>query len=278
MSYILDALRKAEAERERGAVPGVHAQQYALLPADDEATARSRTSGVVIGALVLALAGVLAWAFFGRDAPRRGVEVSAGNVSNAPAAAGASTLAPAAATGVGVTPIAAVALAAPSPAKPALADTAGAATGRAAAGTARPDAQGIVSAPKRAIRKAAGGPQTAPDRQMSPAGASAAATSRGERLNSAAPPVAPTSANGAASGPSNRIYAQAELPDAVRRELPKIDVSGSAYSNDAASRMLMISGQVFHEGDKLGPNLVLDKIKLRAAVLAFKGYRYEITY
>jgi len=37
MSYILDALRRADAERSRGAVPGLHAQG---LPADLEPAAR----------------------------------------------------------------------------------------------------------------------------------------------------------------------------------------------------------------------------------------------
>ena len=36
MSYILDALRRADAERERGAVPSLHAQQSSSLPSDDE--------------------------------------------------------------------------------------------------------------------------------------------------------------------------------------------------------------------------------------------------
>ena len=34
MSYILDALRRADAERERGAVPGLHAQPVPPVSAD----------------------------------------------------------------------------------------------------------------------------------------------------------------------------------------------------------------------------------------------------
>ena len=62
--------------------------------------------------------------------------------------------------------------------------------------------------------------------------------------------VDPASAAPAASAP--RIYAQAELPEDVRRDLPRIAINGSSYSGDAASRMVMISGQIFHEGDSLG--------------------------
>ncbi len=41
MSYILDALRRAEAERERGAVPSLQSQQHTVTE-EDEAPARSR--------------------------------------------------------------------------------------------------------------------------------------------------------------------------------------------------------------------------------------------
>lgn len=69
-----------------------------------------------------------------------------------------------------------------------------------------------------------------------------------------------------------------ELPDEVRRELPAISVSGSIYSKSAANRMLVINGQVFHEGDELAPALVLEQIRQKSAVLKYKSYRYEITY
>jgi general secretion pathway protein B len=75
-----------------------------------------------------------------------------------------------------------------------------------------------------------------------------------------------------------RVYQQAELPDDVRRDLPKLVIGGASYSGDPASRMVMINGQVFHEGDQLAPQLVLERIKLKSAVLSYKGYRYEVTF
>ncbi|WP_197028844.1 general secretion pathway protein GspB, partial [Methylibium sp. T29-B] len=84
-------------------------------------------------------------------------------------------------------------------------------------------------------------------------------------------PAAPVAAEG-------RVHTVAELPDDIRRQLPAIAVGGSIYSAEAANRFLIINGQIFHEKDKLGPELVLEQIKLKAAVLRFKGYRYEITY
>ena len=87
-----------------------------------------------------------------------------------------------------------------------------------------------------------------------------------------------TPAPAAAAASEPRVYAPSELPEEIRRELPRVAINGSSYSGDAASRMVMINGQVFHEGDQLGAGLVLDKIKRRSAVLAYKGWRYEIMF
>lgn len=62
MSYILDALRRAESERERGGVPGLHANP---LPAehadDDEAAAPARRWLWGAAVLLLGAAGLAAW-------------------------------------------------------------------------------------------------------------------------------------------------------------------------------------------------------------------------
>ena len=41
MSYILDALRRADAERERGKVPGLQSQQHTTLDADEAPPGRA---------------------------------------------------------------------------------------------------------------------------------------------------------------------------------------------------------------------------------------------
>ena len=50
------------------------------------------------------------------------------------------------------------------------------------------------------------------------------------------------------------------------------------YSQNAASRMLIINGQVFHERDTLAPELTLVQIRLKSAVLDYRGYRYSVSY
>lgn len=70
MSYILEALRKADAERERGAVPDLHAQL--LPPGAAEAQAEPPKTSVLpwltVGVLLAIVAGG-AWYLLGRDEP-----------------------------------------------------------------------------------------------------------------------------------------------------------------------------------------------------------------
>ena len=92
----------------------------------------------------------------------------------------------------------------------------------------------------------------------------------------AAPRKQPTRVAAKASAPASA--AAPERPVQTLSELPQITVGGAMYSENAANRMLIINGQVFHEGDKVSGELVLEQIKLKTAVLAYKGYRYGISY
>lgn len=228
MSYILDALRKADAERERGSVPGIHAQPLAGGSAPP-VPRRAQWPWPWIGTGALALVLALGW-FISRSGPR-----DAAAPRPAPVAA-------------------ATAVPQPAPAAPPVA-------------MPRPVPPTEAALPViRQTRPAPPAP-THIDKPLARADARP-----GTAASSAASP-APSSAPGDA-----RVYALAELPEEVRRQLPKVSVGGSAYSKKAADRILIVNGQVLHEGDKITPDLVLQQIKLRAAVLAFKGFRYEIAY
>lgn len=70
MSYILDALRRAESERERGNVPGLHANPIPADHADDdEAAAPVRRWLWGAAALALSAAGLAAWLLWPAAAP-----------------------------------------------------------------------------------------------------------------------------------------------------------------------------------------------------------------
>jgi general secretion pathway protein B len=100
MSYILDALRRSQAERDRGQVPGLHAQPN-LVPAAPAPQAGRSLVGLGLG-LLLGLALVLAWAWQTSAATRKAVAVAPVPL----AARGASVLPPAAAAAPAPLPLA----------------------------------------------------------------------------------------------------------------------------------------------------------------------------
>ena len=67
------------------------------------------------------------------------------------------------------------------------------------------------------------------------------------------------------------------LPPDVRAQLPRLSVGGAIYSESPSARMVILNGQVFHEGDKPAADTVLEQIRLTSAVLNSRGQRYEIS-
>ena len=98
-----------------------------------------------------------------------------------------------------------------------------------------------------------------------PAPAAATASAASPAPAAAATPTAPT-----------RVGSLAELPADARRGLPPLAFGGSIYSNTPANRLLIVNGQLMHEGDSLGPDTTLEQIKPKAAVLNIRGQRFEI--
>ncbi len=112
------------------------------------------------------------------------------------------------------------------------------------------------------------------------ASASAASTDVSKKAPaSATPPVDPKKpAKAVTAVPKDAVVTLNDLPEAIRREQPKLTIGGAMHSANAANRMLILNGQVFHEGDQVTADLVLEQIKLKSAVLVYKGYRYSINY
>lgn len=318
MSYILDALRKADAERERGAVPGIHAQP--IFPSE----ARPETGGrppswlmpAAAAGLAVAVGGAgLGW-YLSRDS----------GVSRGPAAP---------ATVVAVTPPDPAPALAPRqslvqpqpvpslPAEPnapvtsaptdvAVPTPAGTAPGRPADPTidrtpaqsatqprpatrAAPAAQRLQRDAAAPANRTLAAPSTPPGATPAPTatpatagsmttatpGATAAATATATAASAptgSSPSLPTAAANTGPAGPDARVYALNELPDDIRRQLPPLVVGGSMYSPTPANRILVLNGQVLHEGEQVAPGLTLQQIKLKAAVLAYKGYRYSIGF
>ena len=94
----------------------------------------------------------------------------------------------------------------------------------------------------------------------------------GEPLRPAAPatPAAP-----ARAAPIPNIN---DLPPGTRAQLPRLTVGGAIYSESPSARMVILNGQVFHEGDKPAADTVLEQIRLKSAILNFRGQRYEVAF
>ena len=67
----------------------------------------------------------------------------------------------------------------------------------------------------------------------------------------------------------------AELPSAVRAELPAITISVHAYSGEPLGRLLGIGNRILREGDFLAPGLQMVEITPEGMVLDYKGYRFN---
>ena len=208
MSYILDALKRAESERSRGAVPGVHAQPQAAATPSPQG--RSRVVWVLAGALALAAVGGGLWWWSTSSAER-------------------SPTAP--------SPVPPVAVVVPTPVQ-----------APAPAAVLPPIPPLPVEPP----------PPAAPTVPVAVAKA----------------PAAPTTP--AAQQP--RVSTLAELPDTVRQQLPALAISGATYSENPRYRMVIVNGQVLHEGDTAAPGVVLEKIRQKEVVLRTQGYRYAAPY
>lgn len=99
MSYILDALRRADSERERGAVPDIHAQPVPAVADDadtDGETGRGGTPTIVwlVVVLLLALIAWLLWQLLGRAEPHPGPLAPAVAAAPLPAAQPPAALSP----------------------------------------------------------------------------------------------------------------------------------------------------------------------------------------
>jgi general secretion pathway protein B len=264
MSYILDALRRADAERSRGAVPGLHAQG---LPVDGEPAARNHKPLIwAAGAAgVLVVAG--------------GVIVLFGPWHAASAPEATAVLAPApefAPTARDNVPAAPAQGEQPAP-QPGAIDP-GARPIEPPMGR-NPPAYPPVAAPRPAVaptRVATLEPR-ADGRRAAPVATPAPAAAPVEHYG-APMPAAPAPARAPSAARGNAVANINDLPPDVRATLPRLSVGGAIFSETPSARMVILNGQVFHEGDKPAADTVLEQIRLKSAVLNFRGQRYEVSF
>lgn len=264
MSYILDALRRADAQRQRAAVPGLHDQPATLGTAARQPLPRSVPLAWVLLALALLMLLALA-AWWWQAALVRSPGPATSSAIPAPAPESRSSAAAASAPRPGP---AAVTLAAPAPAPlpPAVAPRAAVTstgtgtttvtvTVNGPAATA-PTQVAVVAAPAATARA----PKAVPGTEIT--------ASAGEPL-AALPAAARLSAD-------TRVPPLASLPEALRRQLPPLALGGGMYAEQPAQRLVLVNGQVAHEGDDLGRGLRLLQIRPRSVVFAFGEQMFEL--
>lgn len=251
MSYILDALKKAEAERHggpraAGPIPPsfhVHAQRQPLW--------RRPWLWSVLSAAAVVGAGMI-W-------------MGGAPSSETPAqATQAETPAPAvpapASPPVAQAPAAAAQQPAPAPA-PAAAPT-------------PPLAQAPATAPEPPVEK----PRAAerkPAEKKTPEAAKPARKPQQEEAKAAAALATPEKPRPAPEPPVGTLR---DLPPQIQQEVPQYSVGGYIYSASKADRSVLINKRLLREGDEIAPGFKLETMTPSGMILNYKGYRYRASY
>jgi general secretion pathway protein B len=256
----------------------VHAQALPPIAADADAPPASRRWLVISAVLALALLGVVVWQWFGRPelaAPAAdAVALRVPMPVTEPAAPPSLPPSPP----PGLTPAAAtLATDAAAPAAPAAPSSLSPAQSPAAAPVQSP---APIAAPRQAVPMAArvAPPTGAALRNAAPTPTRPAAAEPSPAAPVISAPESSTPEPPPAPAVPARIPMASELPDDVRAGLPTLAIGGASYSQNPESRMLIVNGQVFREGDRLAPDVTLEQIRLKEAVLSARGVRYRIAY
>jgi general secretion pathway protein B len=99
----------------------------------------------------------------------------------------------------------------------------------------------------------------------------------GPSTNSARPPPPKVAVAGRPALPA----ATAQPPAATsisHAGHPEIVITGTSYSTNAAHRMLIVNGKVIKEGQEMSPGLTLESIGQRTAVFNQGGSRFNVNY
>jgi len=297
MSYILEALQKSEHARQQGKVPDLSTVPVTTMGMPAKAAAGRLPYALAAFAITL-VAAVLGWSrpWQERPGPQPGLvqqatpvqrpvatdapvaeERKATAVPQAPQASGA-PLPPA--------PPAALPLAATQPARAPLLVSSSpppqspsedrvpprvtpAAPALAPSATAGPVATPPASVATVAVFKDSQRPVAsagAPPRSVEAPAA---------RRVEANPPETPDAAPAHRQAPGERILSIHELPQSVRSGLPRLIVSGFAYSEEPGRRSAVINDRLVQEGEEAESGVTVTTVARDGVVLHFQGYRFR---
>jgi|SRR4051812_32142210 general secretion pathway protein B len=245
MSYILDALRKSDQQRQRGMAPTLLTAQAATVATGKPSLLAYASLGVVLLAVGIAIGWLRPWQEHSA-APKP--------------AATASQSEPDSARSLSVAPSG-------PPSQPSVPAKTGDATAmqsrESQAATTSVQAAKTLSQ-QQETKRVAVKPQAAPQQKA------AISSDRGEPIQ--------VPAAGADSPPA--VQAQeppwmTDLPVDVQRDLPPMQIMAHAYSTRSAERLVGINNKLLHEGDEVAPGLKLEQITPEGMVLNFKGHVFR---
>lgn len=243
MSYILDALKRADTERERGNVPGLHTRQLATPTGPTVPGARNSLWLAVAAAVALGGIGVGLWVW---QKP-------------------ADTPPPAALKPVVVQPPVAPPAAATKP------ELTPAPTATPVATAALPPT--VSAPPTRAaalpVMPATVKPGTKPTHAAPAIAAPPEAKVKTEPITPAAAP---------ATAALTAVPLLSDLPEDLRRQVPALTITGAVYSENPAQRLLLVNNLVLAQGALAAPEVKLEEIRARSSVFSFRGTRFRVTH
>ena len=250
MSYILEALKKAQAERQLGATPTIHAPTLDGGAGVSRGSTMKKPLVIALGVMAAAIVALLALLV------RQQAATAPSAPQSAPSQPGSGgQLAPAAAQpqspSVAAAPLPQPIAATPSPAQqmPAVPSSVPS-TPRAPA--PQRSAAPVPPAPRTAVAPATQAPEIPAERT---------AVAAQQAPAPAQPEVTQT---------------VRDLPEPIQRAIPQITFGGYMYSKNPADRMVLIDKILRKEGDEVAPGLVLEKLLPKAAIFTFRGYRYRV--
>jgi general secretion pathway protein B len=293
MSYILDALKKSEFERQQHAVPKINTMPVIIDSGQGESRAARLYFGLGALAVVAAIAVLALWRPWqggpAETAIAMGpavVQPATSPAAPAPAAARAEPIAQEGKAGnLPPSPEPATLPMSAAPAEPKTAsarpfppDDRGS---RPATSLARePETAKIAkAAPAAAVDQSSASKSSGANKRVTPVQGHIPSPADSQRSNpgaDVAPPVAPAPAAApAVERPPKRVLDYSELPASVQKSVPRLTVSGYSYAEEQEMRMAVINERVLREGDEVSPGVTLERIGSDGAVLKFKGFRFR---
>ncbi|MDQ3060899.1 MAG: general secretion pathway protein GspB [Pseudomonadota bacterium] len=279
MSYILDALKRADAQRERGAVPGLHTRQ--VTPAPFQATHRVPYRFWPVLATILALGAMAAGLWIWQTPPASAVRLAAvePDIPRPPVPMPLPQPIPAPAPATPAPPVPPAPLAALPPIPlPAVVAPGPAASLQPMPAAAPKPVSKPVSKPvaKPALATPAAAMQTPPKPRPDPAGKASGQGAPAAPATLLSLPPAKASAPPQA-GPA-AVPLLSELSESLRRQIPALTITGSVYSKNPAQRLLLVNNQVLSQGALAAPEVNLEEIRAKSSVFSFRGTRFQLAH